>query len=48
MYVGGNTNSTAMRCFGAKAILSSYGVLIEVQSRGEKFRVFSEFFGTHM
>ena len=44
MNVEGNTDSTAMGCFGTKA---SYQAL-ESQSRGKTFTVFSEFSGTHM
>ena len=48
MNVGWNTYFTVMGCFGANVILSSSGVSVEVQSRGKKFTVFSEFSGTHM
>ena len=48
MNVGVDNYSTAMGCFGAKAILSNYGVSFEMQSRGEKCALFSWYSGTHM
>ena len=42
------TYSTAMECFGAKAIQSSSGVSFEVQSRGEKCTFLSKYSGAHM